>query len=174
RLALVPNALAVCDAIAYAHSQGVIHRDLKPKNVLIGHFGETVVIDWGLAKDMTAVVPELDDGPFRTASLAPDQTAVGTVMGTPAYMPPEQALGEAVDERADVYALGALLFHLLAGKPPVTGRSTADVLAQIVAGPLPSLAEVQRDVPPDLLAIVAKAMAFEPEDRYPSARELPD
>jgi len=160
RLALIPNVLAVADAIAYAHHQGVIHRDLKPKNVLVGDFGETVVIDWGLAKDLNAA----DDGAGEA----------GKVVGTPAYMPPEQARGQAVDARSDVYALGALLFHSLAGRPPISGRSSDDVLARIVAGPLPSLAEIQPGVPPDLLAIVAKAMAFAPGDRYPTARELAD
>jgi tetratricopeptide (TPR) repeat protein/tRNA A-37 threonylcarbamoyl transferase component Bud32 len=172
RLALIPNVLAVADAIAYAHHQGIIHRDLKPKNVLVGDFGETVVIDWGLAKDMSGRGHESDD-PFRTPALE-GATEVGKVVGTPAYMPPEQARGHAIDQRTDVYALGAVLFHLLAGRPPITGRNTDEVLARIIAGPLPSLAEAQPDVPADLLAIVAKAMAFAPGDRYPSARELAD
>jgi tetratricopeptide (TPR) repeat protein/tRNA A-37 threonylcarbamoyl transferase component Bud32 len=172
RLALVPNVLAVADAMAYAHSEGVIHRDLKPKNVIVGNFGETVVIDWGLAKDLSANVPDIDAGPYRAAGNADDQTEHGQVIGTPSYMPPEQALGEAVDARADVYALGALLFHVLAGRSPVSGKSSQEVLATIVAGGAASLEDVQPDVPPDLLAIVAKAMAFAPADRYPSAREL--
>ncbi len=161
RLALIPNVLAVADAIAYAHHQGVIHRDLKPKNVLVGDFGETVVIDWGLAKDLSGQDVDTDD-------------PAGKVVGTPAYMPPEQARGHAVDPRTDVYALGAVLFHVLAGRPPISGRTTDEVLARLVAGPLPSLSDTQPDVPADLLAIVAKAMAFAPADRYPSARELAD
>ena len=172
RLALVPNVLAVADAIAYAHSEGVIHRDLKPKNVIVGNFGETVVIDWGLAKDLSKKVPDLDEGPYRVPAPAEDETEIGQVVGTPAYMPPEQALGEPVDERADVYALGALLFHVLAGRSPVSGKSSQEVLATIVSGGAASLADVQPDVPPDLLAIVNKAMAFAAADRYPSAREL--
>jgi len=168
RLALLPNVLAVADAIAYAHSQRVIHRDLKPRNVLVGEFGETIVIDWGLAKDLAAP----DEGETFALGSDPELTEHGTVMGTPAYMPPEQALGEQVDERADVYALGALLFHVLSGRAPVVGHSSQEVLATVVSGGVTSLADVEPDVPPDLLAIVAKAMAFEPEDRYPSAREL--
>jgi tRNA A-37 threonylcarbamoyl transferase component Bud32/tetratricopeptide (TPR) repeat protein len=171
RLALIPNVLAVADAIAYAHHQGVIHRDLKPKNVLVGDFGETVVIDWGLAKDLTGPA-DLDRG--DAAPISHGATEAGKVVGTPAYMSPEQARGEAVDPRTDVYALGAVLFHLLAGQPPITGRSGEEVLARIVAGTLPSLADVQPGVPADLLAIVGKAMAFAPGDRYPTARELAD
>ena len=171
RLALIPNVLAVADAIAYAHHQGVIHRDLKPKNVLVGDFGETVVIDWGLAKDLRGPA-EPDDG--AAPVIANGATEAGKVVGTPAYMSPEQARGHTVDPRADVYALGAVLFHLLAGRPPISGRSSDEVLARLVAGPLPSLAEVQPGVPADLLAIVAKAMAFAPGDRYPTARELAD
>ncbi len=172
RLALLPNVLAVADAIAYAHSQGVIHRDLKPRNVIVGEFGETIVIDWGLAKLLHGDEADDASGPTFAAGSGDDRTEAGTVMGTPAYMPPEQALGEAVDQRADVYALGALLFHVLAGRPPVVGNSSDEMLATIVAGDAPSLGELQPGVPPDLLAIVAKATAHAPADRYPSAREL--
>jgi tetratricopeptide (TPR) repeat protein/tRNA A-37 threonylcarbamoyl transferase component Bud32 len=172
RLALLPNVLAVADAIAYAHSQDVIHRDLKPRNVIVGEFGETIVIDWGLAKLLNAEETDDPSGPTFAAGSGDDRTEAGTVMGTPAYMPPEQALGEPVDQRADVYALGALLFHVLAGRPPVIGSSSNEMLATIVAGDAPSLADIQPGVPPDLLAIVAKATAHEPANRYPSAREL--
>jgi tetratricopeptide (TPR) repeat protein/tRNA A-37 threonylcarbamoyl transferase component Bud32 len=172
RLALVPNALAVADAIAYAHSLGVIHRDLKPRNVIVGEFGETVVVDWGLAKDLTSPMPDVVDAPFRMPASPAEATGLGTVVGTPAYMPPEQARGEPVDQRADVYALGALLFHVLAGRPPVLGETSADVLATIAAGGAASLDEVEPELPADLLAIVAKAMASASGDRYPSAREL--
>ncbi|HEY1555617.1 MAG TPA: protein kinase [Kofleriaceae bacterium] len=173
RLALVPNALAVADAIAYAHSQGIIHRDLKPKNVIVGEFGETVVIDWGLAKDLAASEPEAG-GSHDSHHHAHDEahTALGAVIGTPAYMPPEQAHGDAVDRRADVYALGAILYHVLSGRPPVTGRGREEVLATVASGGVQPLAELQPDVPADLLAIVAKAMAHEPRGRYADAREL--
>nr|HEX4318051.1 protein kinase [Kofleriaceae bacterium] len=120
RIALLPNVIAVTEAIAYAHAEKVIHRDLKPANVLVGKFGETVVIDWGLAKDLAETETETETaGPFREGSGGlSDATAAGKVMGTPAYMPVEQARGEAIDARADVYALGAMLYHVLAGTAP--------------------------------------------------------
>ena len=100
--------------------RGVIHRDLKPANVLVGEFGETVVIDWGLAKDLGAASDPKESLQLRLRATA-EETVSGSVIGTPAYMPPEQARGEAVDERADVYALGAMLYHVLAGAPPYIG-----------------------------------------------------
>ena len=169
RLALVPNTLAVADAIAYAHSQGIIHRDLKPRNVIVGEFGETVVIDWGLAKDLNASTP---DPSVPGARSGDGQTELGAVIGTPAYMPPEQAHGDPVDRRADVYALGAILYHVLSGRPPVTGGARTEVLATVGSGDVTPLSQAQPGVPADLAAIVAKAMAFEPENRYADAREL--
>jgi tetratricopeptide (TPR) repeat protein len=172
RLALLPNAIAAVDALAYAHSENVIHRDLKPANVLVGDFGETVVIDWGLAKDLSANDDnDVEIGPYRTAG-TDDVTVVGTVMGTPAYMPVEQATGNPVDARADVYALGAMLFHMLAGKPPFVGKSSDEILDAVVEGPPISIAARLPGVPPDLVTIVEKAMARSADDRYPTAREL--
>ncbi|HEX2574543.1 MAG TPA: protein kinase [Polyangia bacterium] len=174
RLALLPHITAVADAIAYAHSQRVIHRDLKPANVLIGPFGETVVIDWGLAKDLTRPEPAGETAAVEELGLAarPDLTMAGMILGTPEYMAPEQAESAAVDERADVYALGAMLYHTLSGGPPYSGSNTGEVLAQVRHRlPLP-LAEREPSVPRDLLTIVDKAMARRPEERYPSAREL--
>ncbi|HEX2573320.1 MAG TPA: protein kinase, partial [Polyangia bacterium] len=173
RLALMPHILAVADAMAYAHEQRVIHRDLKPSNVLVGRFGETVVIDWGLAKDLgraEASEEESWDNPYDIATH--DLTVDGSVMGTPHYMPPEQGRGEPVDERADVYAIGAMLYHLLAGTPPYTGDKSTEVVERLLAGPPLPLEERQPGVPMDLAAIVRKAMARAKEERYPSAREL--
>ena len=169
RLALVPHVLAVADAMAYAHRHKIIHRDLKPKNVMIGPFGETIVIDWGLAKD-------LDDGSDAAGADAPSSagTVHGAVLGTPAYMAPEQAHGPNVDERADAYALGAILYEVLSGSPPYRGASADDVLAQVRSCPPPALRTLVPGVPVDLAAIVAKAMARDPAERYPSARELAD
>jgi tetratricopeptide (TPR) repeat protein len=172
RLALLPHLLAVADALAYAHKQRVVHRDLKPANVLVGDFGETVVIDWGLAKDLADLGGEAgESAPYRSSADAAE-TAVGSVLGTPAYMPPEQARGQSVDERADVYAIGAMLYHVLGGVAPFDGKTAADVLAAVTAGPPTPLAERQPGLPRDLDAIVARAMARAPADRYPTAREL--
>ncbi|MGE5182443.1 MAG: WD40 repeat domain-containing serine/threonine protein kinase, partial [Acidobacteriota bacterium] len=171
RLALLPHVAAVADAMAYAHEQRIVHRDLKPANVLVGEFGETVVIDWGLAKDLAAA-----DDVVATASRTSDAslTRAGSVMGTPQYMPPEQARGEPIDERADVYAIGAMLYHLLAGEPPFARESSQQVLAKVVAEAPEPLARHVRGVAPDLLAIVERAMARDPAARYPTARELAD
>ena len=169
RLALLPRVIAVAETVAYAHSRGVIHRDLKPANVVVGNYGETIVIDWGTATlrgDAAAAVgPDL--GPAGA-----ELTAAGAVVGTPAYMPPEQARGEEVDERADVYALGALLYHLLAGKHPYQGVPGTDAKALLVAGPPPPVQERQPGVPAELAAVVARAMASSPSSRYPTADEL--
>jgi WD40 repeat protein len=174
RLALLPHVLAVAEAIAYAHTERIIHRDLKPANVLVGAFGETVVIDWGLAKDMApGAEPETASPPGpEEASADGGLTRVGAVLGTPVYMPPEQAAGQPVDERADVYALGAILYHLLAGSRPYEAPSSEEVLQQVVEGPPVPLSQRQKGIPPDLLTIVAKAMARAPSERYATAREL--
>ncbi|HEX2686684.1 MAG TPA: serine/threonine-protein kinase [Kofleriaceae bacterium] len=183
RLALLPRIAAATEAIAYAHSQRVIHRDLKPGNILIGEFGETVVIDWGLAKSLDDVGPELDQrvprphtpkrtGRRHTDLSASTLTVAGAVMGTPAYMAPEQARGEPLDQRADVFALGAMLYHLLAGVPPYKARTATDVIAAAALGKVVPLADREPGAPPDLVAIVVRAMAPLPSDRYGDAGEL--
>jgi WD40 repeat protein len=176
RLALLPNVIAVADAIAYAHSQGVIHRDLKPANVLVGAFGETVVIDWGIAKDLREAAAGPGPGSGEVSSYADtlpghgSLTVAGAVIGTVNYMPPEQASGGAVDERSDVYALGAMLHEVLTGTPPYAGA--AEPVSAVLAGPPPPAEAQERAIPAELAAIVRKAMARRPGDRYPSAREL--
>jgi WD40 repeat protein len=190
RLALLPHVLAVAEAMAYAHSERIIHRDLKPSNVLVGNFGETVVIDWGLAKALSqegtppenvanAVSPAGTVGPSnrvstRAGSSSGDAhlTHHGAVVGTPAYMPPEQAMGQPVDERADVYALGAILYHLLAGTRPYDRSKSSEVISEVVKGPPMPLGERQSGIPADLLAIVDKAMARSPSERYATALEF--
>ena len=186
RLALLPHVIAVIDTLAYAHNEGVIHRDIKPANVIVGDFGETVVVDWGLARDEKQPVPLAQNlVEMELAALADpahDSTTVwlsvgnysvsGKVIGTPAYMAPEQARGEEVGAKADVYALGALLYELLAGTAPYTGKEPQVVLDRVLAGPPAPLVEQDRHIPRDLIAIVDKAMARDPGQRYPSAVEL--
>ena len=171
RLALIPNVIAVVDALAYAHAQRVIHRDLKPDNVIVGEFGETIVIDWGLAKELDVDEPDEPDGtPYRKVDAG--ATVEGAAMGTPPYMAPEQAAGERVDERADVYGLGAMLYHVLSGVAPYKGKTADEVMEQVLAGPPLALAARQTGIPKDLLAIVDKAMARAPADRYANAKFL--
>ncbi|HEV7559084.1 MAG TPA: serine/threonine-protein kinase, partial [Kofleriaceae bacterium] len=163
RLALVANVVAVADAIAYAHDRKIIHRDLKPSNVIVGEFGETVVIDWGLAKALDEQ-PTAIDSPYR-GTQGHELTASGSVLGTPAYMAPEQYHGIA-DERTDIYALGGILFHVLVGRSP--HGETAQPPRDLPANAFP------RKLPRDLSAIVRKAMAEQPSQRYPTARAFAD
>jgi len=182
RMRLLPHLIDVANAMAYAHGQRVVHRDLKPDNILVGDFGETVVIDWGLAKDLDADItdevapPGLSlDTPagHRTPSMAGRRsssqslTRVGSVMGTPRYMAPEQASGASVDARSDVYALGAMLYELLAGKPPYVDAE--DVLTAVREGPPVDLVTLEPNAPRDLVAVVRRAMARAPQDRYDDA-----
>jgi WD40 repeat protein len=176
RIALLPAVIAAAEAVAFAHGKRVIHRDLTPNNILVGEYGDTVVIDWGLAKDLSS--PADDDpvvDPYRDpAEAGANLTTVGAVIGTATYMPPEQARGASVDERADVYALGAILYHLLAGTPPYRTGSSDDVIRQVQAGPPEAIVVAATGAPRDLVSIVEKAMSREPADRYPTARELVD
>lgn len=172
----------ICLGTAYAHAQGVLHRDLKPANVMIGDFGEVLIVDWGLAKEM-AVVGEADGGaaPVPPAGVA-DLTLDGAILGTPAYMPPEQAEGRLadMDERSDVYSLGAILFELLSLRPPVEGLSLDEVISKVRTGTLRAPSAVERPphvtapIPPELDAIVLRAMALRKEDRFQTALQLHD
>nr|WP_276602654.1 serine/threonine-protein kinase [Nannocystis pusilla] len=157
RLELLPHYLDACHALAYAHAHGVIHRDLKPANIMIGAYGETQVVDWGLARRL-ADPSDPDDA---------DATCPGAVLGTPAYMSPEQARGEPADRRADVWGLGAVLHELLSGAPPRLASETMQ--AELLAPPTRAL---PRDVPLELAAIVARATALEASARYPDAGAL--
>jgi serine/threonine protein kinase/Flp pilus assembly protein TadD len=175
-LAALLNAfVAVCNAAAYAHSRGVIHRDLKPQNVVLGDFGEVVVLDWGLAKLVDR--PE-DAAVLSSVALGPadgrEATVAGQVLGTPAYMPPEQAEGAAVDHRSDVYGLGAILYEILAGRPPFEGPDPLDVLRRVVRDVPARPREVVPTAPRPLEAACLKALAKVPADRYGSAIELAD
>jgi hypothetical protein len=171
RLALLPNVLAAIDAVAHAHRRGVLHRDLKPANILVGELGETVVIDWGLAK----VIGEPDDDdPELRAPAAADSllTQVGSVFGTPGFMAPEQARGEELGPRGDVFALGATLYQLLVGRPPLVGNSATEAIESTLTNKIVPVATACPAAPPELVAIVDKALAFEADARYPDAGAL--
>jgi formylglycine-generating enzyme required for sulfatase activity/serine/threonine protein kinase len=179
--------LKVCEAMAYAHSKGVIHRDLKPANVMVGGFGEVYVMDWGLAramgrKDVHDIRLKLHYEPESVHTVRreereeePDSPLVtmdGAVVGTPAYMPPEQARGEIhlLSPRSDVYSIGAMLYDLLTGTVPYMPRgvrlSKHTVLARLVEGPPTPITRLAAHAPAELVAIAEKAMARDPERRY--------
>jgi serine/threonine-protein kinase len=169
---------SVCLAVHFAHTRGVVHRDLKPANVMLGDFGEVHVLDWGLAKVTGA--PELkrkgDDERDETldVSVPSSATAVGAIMGTPGYMAPEQVRGEGVGPAADVYALGAILYELIALAPLHSPGGAEQVLAATLAGAdvHAAAARAQREVPPEIEAIVVRATALDVADRYESARAM--
>jgi serine/threonine protein kinase len=175
---LLRRFLDVCNTMAYAHSRGVIHRDLKPANILLGPYGETLVVDWGLAKVVgrsdAEVSPEATLRPASGSGSAETQT--GAAVGTPAYMSPEQAEGrhDAVGPASDIYSLGASLYALLAGRPPFGTGDVAETLRRVGRGAFPAPREVHPDVPRPLDAIVRKAMALDPRVRYATARALAD
>jgi len=199
----------VCNALAYAHSCGVVHRDLKPANIMVGGFGEVYVMDWGLAKlqkgrspkeathiarltnpvagpsPAPAAIPLSGSGSSRSGMVVTsrqpeaDLTQEGAVLGTPAYMPPEQATGkiEAIDQRSDVYSLGAILFEVLALQPPVDKEGGyLAVLMRVMQGEIvpPQQRNPARGgkIPKELSAIAMKALAHNPQDRYPNVEAL--
>lgn len=172
RLKLLDSLIAVCDTLAYAHAKGVIHRDLKPANIISGSFGETIVLDWGLAQ----AVEDSDNTYFYREVLTHQRhtfsdQSTSEVMGTPAYMAPEQFNGMA-SKASDVYSLGVILFRLLTGTLPYRG-SLDDIQTQITSShPSPSARSVNPVAPPELIAIGEKAMHKNPADRFADAGEL--
>jgi serine/threonine protein kinase len=174
---LLGRFVDVCNAVAFAHSRGVLHRDLKPGNVMLGKYGETLVVDWGLAK----AAGRKDEATPSEASLIQPRsgsqvtpTQAGSALGTPAYMSPEQAAGQLdrLGPASDVYSLGATLYTLLTGKAPVVGSNVGEVLRKVQRGEVVPLRQVKFGTPPALEAICSKAMALRPEDRYGSALEM--
>jgi len=183
---LLTRFVQVCKTIAYAHRRGVIHRDLKPANIMLGSYGETLVLDWGLAKQIdtqdpfakpagSAASPEPIPAPVRLSkSDSADSTAMGQELGTPEYMSPEQARGEIdrVGVATDVFGLGATLYSILTGAAPIRESTKEEKLARARVADFRPPNEFNRRLPPALNAICVKAMAATMEDRYPSALAL--
>ncbi|MBK7825589.1 cyclic nucleotide-binding domain-containing protein [Nannocystis sp.] len=172
--------LKVCDALAFAHSRGVLHCDIKPGNVLVGGFGEVYLMDWGSAK-LLPLRPGADPELWVREALPPlDRKELeGIIFGTPEYMSPEQAMGhhDALDERSDVFLLGALLYELLTGQPPYSETETRLILRMAELGDVASPDTVVGSAvtfPPELVRITMKALAPRPADRYPSVIALQD
>lgn len=177
RMVLLNHFLDLCQAIAYAHSRGVIHRDIKPANVMVGEFGETVLVDWGLVK----VQGQVDEGAEKLASelrLLKDASAgesvAGKPVGTPSYMPPEQAEGRIaeVDERSDVWSLGAVLYELLTGRPPFTGDSALKVVKMVQKDEVQPVLDVCKEAPPELAAVAMRCLKRDPQARYQEVEQL--
>ena len=180
---LLTRFTSVCQTVAYAHHQGVIHRDLKPSNILLGPFGETLVVDWGLAKYVANSVSHTEEiaddthissvmgNPLPSAATITDD---GHVLGTPSFMSPEQAAGrwKDVGPATDIYSLGATLYALLTGTSPFPETNPAGLLTQIQEGQFSPPQKRNRNTPRALDAICRKAMALRPEDRYGTAQDL--
>lgn len=170
---LLDAFIAVCRAVAYAHSRGILHRDLKGLNVILGEFGEVFLIDWGLAKSITdaeADTPDIYSAADDTAAFA--QTQAGAKVGTPAFMSPEVAAGQPATKLSDVYGLGAILYEILAGSAPYHGGHAGELLAKVLAEDPAPVRSANPSAPPALAAICRKAMARNPSDRYTSAEEV--
>jgi serine/threonine-protein kinase len=168
---LLRRFISVCETMAYAHDQAVVHRDLKPANIMLGPYGETLVMDWGLAKrylrDTDSDDPGTGSGPSPD-----DMTAAGTVLGTPLYMSPEQASGKPAGPASDLYSLGAILYAILTSQSPYLESPPADPLRPMREAAVVPPRQRDPSIARPLEAICLKAMAARPKDRYPSASKL--
>lgn len=185
---LLRRFLDICEAIDYAHARGVLHRDLKPGNIMLGRYGETLVVDWGLAKprgttewaarsnsDLGNGTAEMDsEPPLIPSGSGVDLTAEGSMIGTLAYAPPEQVDGKTsqVDERSDVYGLGAILYELLTGRPPIQGQAYGEMISKVKNGDIRTPRSLNSTVPVSLDAIAMKALSRLQSARYATAGQL--
>ena len=172
---LLRRFMDVCNAIDYAHSRGVLHRDIKPGNIIVGEHGETLVVDWGLAKTTGKSEPDAVERTLVPSSASGSaETLPGSALGTPAYMSPEQARGdlEQLGPCSDVYSLGATLYCLLTGKPPQVGNDISEVLRKAQRAEFTPPRQIDPAIDKALEAVCLKAMALKPEDRYASSRAL--
>jgi serine/threonine protein kinase len=152
-------ARQVADALSYAHTEGVVHRDIKPDNILLDKRGNVLVTDFGIAK-------------AAQAATAAQLTSEGMIIGTPQYMSPEQAAGDAVDGRSDIYSLGIVLYQMLSGGPPFDGDSSAKIIAQQLTAVPRDIRELRGDVPPELGTVLARMLDKDPGKRFQSAAEV--
>jgi serine/threonine-protein kinase len=172
--ALLHAFVVVCNTVGYAHSCGVLHRDLKGQNVLLGNFGEVVLLDWGLAKNLGQ--PEEIELLPSTESSDAELTRAGQTLGTPTAMAPEQASGllDQIDQRTDIYGLGVILYEILTGQRPFAGTTVQEVLRKVREEDPPAPRSLCPEIPAGLEAICRRAMARNPQDRYSTAKELAD
>jgi tetratricopeptide (TPR) repeat protein len=182
---LLTRFVAVCNTIEYAHSRGIVHRDIKPENIMLGPYGETLVVDWGLARPIGATetqmayesVDEVEaSSPTIISSVGDRPTQMGAVVGTPQFMSPEQAAGrlDLIGPVSDVYSLGATLYYLLTDQPAFVASDVRKVLRDVQDGRFPPPRQVRRSAPRGLEAVCLRAMALDPARRYPSAKALGD
>ena len=178
---LLQQFIDVCEAIHYAHARGVLHRDLKPANIMLGKYGETLVVDWGLARTATsgpATAPAASSSGERALRprLGSSVTQIGQAVGTPQYMSPEQALGQLdqLGPATDIYSLGATLYTIVTGQPPIVGQTVQEVLTKVRQGRIVPPRQINPRIPRALEAITLRALALQPDHRYATAQALAD